>query len=254
MKKMLVILLLCLLLLGCTVRDKAYNPISEEELIRYVKNTIYEKTGDKVNAEILDKRELTFCGLWIDSCFLNETIEGAYNYTIKVTNVDDPDISANTSFSDSYYSTDERIINRKYHYDEYLIASNKNKVVKEIETALENESSFHIYDEKENLYVLIQSTDYELLHELFVSLINLNINNNLNYKIYIIKDSAFYESIDFDGSFEDIPLGKWIKNSYGYSRNMMETNSIDGYSSLVFMYANNACNNQKNCSVLYGTK
>ena len=127
MKKKLFIIITIIglfLLTGCGKKLEAYNPISEEELIEYVKEEIYKNTGDEVDVEIKSKKPIKLCAANINlTCFGPKTVPDSYSYYLIITSKTNPEVTSdyNNYYSDSY-KEDGKIRGQQFSYEGFAKA------------------------------------------------------------------------------------------------------------------------------------
>ena len=208
----ILISILAFLMTGCeNEKMVADNPLSEEEIIEYAQERIYEETGDEVTVEIVSKKQMTACVLWIDGPVAYEDVEGGHEYELKITSVKDKNIVTNGYYKDGYITYDEKNHWQKY-VTEPLFGSNYvsdkgfNQVKDELVEALELKfDEYYIYEDigaTSGLDIFICSTDYELIDELLLSfkdtVVNFREEQYVTYSVYIYKDEEAFNNTDFD--------------------------------------------------------
>lgn len=255
MKTKTILLFLCsfILITGCVGKLESYDSLSEEEVINYVKNAIYEELGDEVKIEIVWKHQITLCDANIDaSCFGVHKVPNAYTYKLRITSKNYSEISTDYNYFTDSYKEEGNIIERKLDYKSYKEAYSQTNGMNEIVKRLQG-----IKYEVIGSQILILSTDYDYLHrELFSYLLNYN-NNEFSYDIYVIKDERLFNTLltttfDYRGV---AGIGTNIKNTYGYARDYLEIEKVEDYKYVFFRYSSNGCKGCAsgcNCSVIYG--
>lgn len=254
MKIKIIILFVCslLFLTGCVGKLESYKPLSEDEVINYVKSAIHDELGDEVKVEIVWKRQKTLCDANIDgTCFGEHKIPKTYTYRLMITSKNNPEITDDYNFFTDSYKEDGNIIERDLDLKSYKEVYANTNGMNEIVSILDG-----IKYETIGSQVLILSTDYDYLHrELFSNL--LNYNSEFSYDIYVMKDEELFNTLlttDFD--YRGLAgYGTNIKNTYGYARDYLEVEKVDNYKYVYFRYSSNGCRGCAsgcNCSILYG--
>lgn len=262
MKNKIVLLLITFIILfmvtGCGEEYKSYEPLSEDEVIDFVKNTIYDDLKEEVDVEIIDKREVIECAFYLDGCIGPHKVPNTFVYDLKITNKENPQYNDTSNhFTDSYLINDT-IVERKLDYKSYKEISAISKLDSEIREKIKGVEVYTYY-RYPRLQVYLYSNNYDYLGNLFSYLLNDYIldkdNPNdiiANYDIYVIKNYELFKSIDFSSNYDITQHATNLKNTYGYAREYMEIEHVDGYQNVFFRYSSNGCNGNKSCSVLYG--
>lgn len=110
--KIIIPIFLVMLLCGCKsdliIADK---PLKKKDVIGYVQNEIYEKTGDETKVKIINKEESSVCTFWFDDCLRYQTIKGAYTYEVEIINKTNKKIIATGKYEDGYIKYDDYMLN-----------------------------------------------------------------------------------------------------------------------------------------------
>lgn len=258
--KVILISLCCLFLFtGCTGKLQAYNSLTEDEMIKYVKDVIYKDIGEEVNVEIKSKWQKELCDALIDgSCFGTHKVPDTFCYNLIITSKNNPEISAEDNYFTDSYKEDDMIVEREFDYKKYKKKYASSIFKSEISKILQN---FRYYRNGTDVFIL--SKDYSYLHQqLFNYILNAGYtyyDNKLiiEYNIFVIKDEEVFNYLtetDFD--YNNITKdAKNVRNTYGYARDFMEIESTEGYKYTFFGYFSNGCIgciNGCSCSVVYG--
>ncbi|MBR5178968.1 MAG: hypothetical protein IKW90_09260 [Lachnospiraceae bacterium] len=229
-KSIIVAIVLVMVLVGCATEDPDYsgkvedNPLSEKEIITYVKDIMLNRYEDEVDVKITGKHDLahtTYTRPGLDggtSIFGRKyaSIKKGHSYSLEITSLR-YNITTTGTYRDGYYLTNKNTDNSQffdrsfdidYHYSiqkEELLFEN------EADEILRNKfSKFKLYKDPSNnrhsgagyyniyLYSVDDNDISEAMSELI--LIDYKKYNSVAYKIraFIFKDEAFYDSFDFD--------------------------------------------------------
>ena len=208
----ILIIISALLMTGCeNEKMVADNPLSEDEIIKYAQERIYEETGDEVTVEIVSKKQMQVPIMWIDGPIGYEDVEGGHEYELKITSVKNKNIVSTGYYQDGYITYDEDTNTQKYVHEEYFGsqyagAKGFNRVKTEFIYALDSRfDEYYFYEENDvhgELYVFICSADYDLINDLLLSfrdtVENLRNQKYVGYSVYIFKDKEVFDDIDFD--------------------------------------------------------
>lgn len=196
---------LIILLCGCEKDNYvANNPLSENEIIKLIKDEVYKKTAEEVDVKIINKENYEICTMWLDNCFGRKKIEGIYSYDIEITQKNNNDIVGSGYYVDGYINGDN-IIKPKYSIDDYLEQVNSYPAKKELRSLLDN--GFTNYSLINSLYeeddydIFVYSPNYDKTRELIdnIDIINENYKKlGMNINVFILKDINAYNSLNFN--------------------------------------------------------
>lgn len=194
---------------AATYDGDVHNPLTEEEIIEYVKSEIKKNSGDDVNARIVYKKPLEICEDDYIPCFYDRKIRGAHSYSLEVTNINNPDISAIVVYIDAYYDNhiekvrEARIDNEYYRKQKiYYLEQGMKKLLDESE-----EKYYLLLDQydKHGYHIFINTTNFDKLETISNGINNLLMKYKdgyytlyVNFDIYVYKDSEIFNSIDFE--------------------------------------------------------
>ena len=210
--KIILISILTLLLTGCESEKRVVdNPLSEEEIIKYAQERIYEETGDDVIVEIVSKKQMQVANLWFDGPVGYQDVEGGHEYELKITSAKDKNIVSSGYYKDGYITYDGENNTQKYKSDAYFgsnYVSDKGfyQVKTEFNDALRLRfDEYYIYEDigtSSGLDVFICSTDYDLLDDLLLSFRNTVETHRdeeyVTYSVYIYNDREVFNNTNFD--------------------------------------------------------
>ncbi len=201
---------------GCTTGDwessaEAYHPLSEEEVIEYVRDMIYKETGDEVDVRITETEDLRAPIVWAmdNSPVAYTNVENGHYYKMIVEN---GDVRGIAEYSDGYivyYNTDggaTSSINDAVYWSDYPDNKSGNVIRDEFAAVLdETFDEYYLYPDvgnSEGLDIFICSSDYEKLDELFDRLNNIclkySVGTRKAYTAYIYKDEEAFQKKDFE--------------------------------------------------------
>ena len=194
------------------------NPLSEEEIIKYVQDYMYSTYKDEVDVKILGKNNLkrvTEYGLSLDGSYFGGgkyvMIKNGHSYPLEITCVK-YNTTVHGTYEDGYTLTYKnrvginevsRSVSINYEDDRRLDSIIRK--VKFEELLGEYLTKFHIYEDPTsqpyyNIY--LYSTDYEKLNEALSEFARIGYSKYHDYvwefRAYIFKDEEFYDSFDFD--------------------------------------------------------
>lgn len=249
MKKKIILLVGCLLITGCVGKLKAYDSLSENEVIKYVQDAIYKDLKDEVEVEILWKHQETLCDANIDAtCFGSHKVPNTYTYKLKIISKNNPEVTTEDNYFTDSYKEDDRVIDKYFRYNSYTEKYNQYQTMSEITSHLKDINYKVIGNQ-----ILILSNDANKLNHDFFSYI-LNTNLTTSYDIYVVKTEELFNAIA-EGKYDYrgiAGIGKNIRNSYGYAREYLDVEQVEGYKEVFFRYSSNGCKNNYSCSILYG--
>ena len=135
--RLVIISSLLLFLTGCVGKLESYNPLSEDELVEYVKNVIYNDLGDEVDVLINKKHQEYLCGANIDAtCFGKHYIPDTFVYYITITNKNNSSVTSDDVIFVDSYKEDGKIVERRFDYEEYSQLHYKAKFENEVSDIL----------------------------------------------------------------------------------------------------------------------
>ena len=205
-------LIMTVFLTGCRYdMIKVNNPLTEDEIITYVQDRIYEETGDRVTAEIISKRRLRVTTLWIDGPVAQQSVDGGYEYRLEITSRVDKNVVATALYRDGYiiYDKDDYpdgSVSETYFSTNYVNKKGLSDVEKEFTAALDKRfDDYRFYRDigiDTGFDIFICSQDYEkingLLDDLRDTVNKYRDQEYVTYSVYIYKDRTVYENTDFD--------------------------------------------------------
>lgn len=191
---------------------KVYNPLSEDEIITYIQNQIYNETGDTVLVNITSKKEFEPIS---DSIYNIPSgygkVDDGYLYTVEIINKDNADIIATGTYHDSFIIydkgfTDEKEILEAYSDNDYREQKGLFLIQSEMVDVLDEKiDNYYIYKDvsnKQGYDIFIQSTNYDDISELLLSFkdIVIKYRNDVYtaYSVYIYKDKTVFNNTDFE--------------------------------------------------------
>ena len=213
-KKLIIVipLIMIFLLSGCGGYDKivADKPLSEDEVIAYVKEQIYEETGDTVKVEIVSKKKLRVATAWLDGPMGYQDVVNGHEYKFKIIN-EKTGFEATATYKDAFIIYDKEDYpggskEEAAFYNNYTERRGYNAVKTGFIDALDERfDKYYIYDDvstDEGLDVFICSTDFEkidgLLNEFKEITIAYEEQQYVTYSVYIYKDEKVFNSTDFE--------------------------------------------------------
>ncbi|MBR6365273.1 MAG: hypothetical protein IKS10_04135 [Lachnospiraceae bacterium] len=194
------------------------NPLSEEEIIKYVKDYMYSTYKDEVEVQILGKNDLkrvTEDGFSMDGSYFGGgkyvMIKNGHSYPLEIT-FSKYNTTVHGIYEDGYTLTRKNRVGSEEvsrsvsinYYDDLRLDAIIRKA--EFEELLgEYFTKFHIYEDPTsqpyyNIY--LYSTDYEKLNEALNEFAKIGYSKYPDYvrefHAFIFKDEEFYDSFDFD--------------------------------------------------------
>lgn len=255
--RLVIISSLLLFLTGCVGKLESYNPLSEDELVEYVKNVIYNDLGDEVDVLINKKSQEYLCDANIDAtCFGKHYIPDTFVYYMTITNKNNSEVTSDDVIFVDSYKEDGKIVERRFDYEEYSQSHYNAKFANEVSEILLGTNYIIKYGD---VYILENNEDSSYIKDLFSYVLNIDYgmyegNNLLDYNIFIIHNEELFnyvKSSEFDyNSFINESVN--IRNSYGYTHEYLDIKTDDTYNYVFFRYSNSGCKNNRNCSILYG--
>lgn len=205
-KKIIVLSIAIILLSGCGIKSvKVNDQLTENEIISYVQNQIYNETGDEVEVEIKSKDNLTICTYEIDGCVRWRRVEGAYSYKLNITNEDNFIISSTGTYEDGYikeYKDGRKEVEKPNFENGYLSTKGRFLLKNEFINALKEKTpKYYIHGDGDyNIY--INSSEYDKINSLILKFNEITKKyleyTDIDYKIYVFKDENFFNSINFE--------------------------------------------------------
>lgn len=186
------------------------DPLSEDEIIKYVQERIHEETGDDVTVEIVSKEGLRKSTAWFDGPIAYRSVEGAQKYELKITSQKDKEIVAKGYYTDGYITREKNSTGgyktQPSFSSNYADRKGFYQVKAEFIHALDRSfTEYYIYEDigtTTGLDVFICSTDYELLNDLLNSfrytVESLRDQEYVTYSVYIYKDKEVFDNTEFD--------------------------------------------------------
>lgn len=188
---------------------EAYKETSDEYVVEYVKNKIYNETGDDVIVEILDKYTMIEVN-YIDSYSIvkNRTLKksNVYKYELKIINTQNSELTANGTYMDSYKtgrSYKEEKFESNYKYEKNFLNYKKN--FEDIVCKYFDDYYLYTYIDKfytnkydcsvkdKRLAILLCDDNDKKLHELFLELDG--VLGDFEYNAFIFTDKTAYNSM-----------------------------------------------------------
>lgn len=206
----LIILLCGLSLTGCTSTLEVIDPLSEEEIIKYVKNRIATECQDDVEVKIISRKKLKVCPESYVPCFYDRKVKGGTSYSIKITNKNNKDISAIVNYNDGYFDTKLSETTEAYLGTKYFRKSSLYKLEKEFNDILsKNADKYFVLRDAKNgngFQIFINSNDSEKVNNIienFKNAVSSYINEKhdlhvITYTLYVYKDKDIFDSINFN--------------------------------------------------------
>lgn len=205
---------------------KAYNPLSEDELITYIQNRIYNETGDTVIVNITSKKEIEVITFSLfDIPLESEKVDNGYIYNVEIINKDNTDIVATGRYTDGYIIYDEgfpggkKIVEAHFNND-YREQKGLFIIQSEMVDALDERfSDYYIYKvSNDNRYdIYLHSPDYDTINELLLSFKDIVIKYRddvyASYYVYIYKDETVFHNTDFEANKSG--TDSYVGQSYG---------------------------------------
>ena len=217
-RKLWVIILIIIsvfLMSGCDEKSKGEtyvvdDPLSEDEIIKYVQERIHEETGDVVTVEIVSQKQLRKATGWFDGPIGYRNVEGAHEYELKITSQKDKDIVARGYYADGYITRKKNTTGggktQPSFSSNYVDRKGFYQVKTEFIHALDRSlAEYYIYEDigtTTGLDIFICSTDYESMNDLLNSfrymVENLRDQEYVTYSVYIYKDKEVFDNTEFD--------------------------------------------------------
>ena len=231
--KIVIIVIVIFILTGCAFElknIKVTDPLTEEQIITYVENEIYNDTKDKVKVKIVSKEQKYSCAvaLFNASCIYKQEMEGVHEYKLEIENTGSVPIKTTGTYIDGYIEYDSKETNIipssfKSDYSELkgLV------LVKEELTNILNEKNilYKMYNDVSNFRgydIFLSSSDYDVLYDIFSNFNNIIIKYknivDVTFSVYIYKDENAYNNTDFS-------LYSKIKKVFGgqsYGKDILE--------------------------------
>ena len=212
-KKIILLSMTAILLTGCEKKIiKADNPLSEDDVIKYVEKEIYNQTYDDVDVKIISKENLSACTATFDGCISYQKVEGGTSYKLEIKSKKNKELVATGTYKDGYIMYDKKNKENSQSHDanffsDYKELKNFYDVKAELINALEeNYFNYHIYNanDKDEVNIFITSKNYDEINNLLSKFktIVLNARNSkdyhLQYNVYIYKDKIIFNETNFD--------------------------------------------------------
>lgn len=211
--------ILAVLLAGCSYNKKekkkdryiAETPLSEDEVVAFIQEKIYEETGDQVTAEIVSKEQLRYATIWFDGPLAYTNVENGSEYAFKITSKENKDIVASAYYQDGFTHYDKDSDTASYieeprYSHNYARKKGFNIIKTEFINALEKRfDEYYIYNDistDTGLDIFICSSDYEVIDDLLLDFRNTAVNYRdeeyVTYSVYIYKDEQIFRNKDFE--------------------------------------------------------
>ena len=197
--RLVIISSLLLFLTGCVGKLESYNPLSEDELVEYVKNVIYNDLGDEVDVLINKKSQEYLCDANIDAtCFGKHYIPDTFVYYMTITNKNNSEVTSDDVIFVDSYKEDGKIVERRFDYEEYSQSHYNAKFANEVSEILLGTNYIIKYGD---VYILENNEDSSYIKDLFSYVLNIDYgmyegNNLLDYNIFIIHNEELFNYKD----------------------------------------------------------
>ena len=124
MKKILILLIMCILLSGCFfgIKVKKYKNYTNSEIINLANNFINEELNTysgNYNLKIIETKPLEVCTFSINVCHTYQTVKGANEYILEAVNTKTGIAEFQISVKDKYYKNNELITPRVFSENAY---------------------------------------------------------------------------------------------------------------------------------------
>lgn len=230
--KLIIPVFFAMLLCGCGVDSvKVNNPLTENEIIKFVQNEIYRESSDETNVKIINKKELSVCTSWFDDCLRYQTVEGGHSYEVEITNRSNNEIIGTGKYDDGYTLYDKQYTNGKSKKAHSFTSNYKEQkglylIKNEFISALnEKFNKYYIYKDVSNdegYDIFINSSNYDDINNLLSKFKNTVVKYRdltyTSYSVYIYKDESAFNNTNFE-------LYKSGHENYGgqsYGKDMIE--------------------------------
>lgn len=217
MKKYFILLLLiCLFVTGCGTKTEVKldkkNKLSDDEIVEYIRNYMYENYDKNFTIELVTKNDLTynegFSVMGVPTGTNSYKVEGGYDYEFKI--IDENNVIAKVKYTDAYY------VNQTYHdvtFEENYgnIISTKKESMKLEEIAyqyLKNDEIIKYeyidktFTSSEKSVIYLNYYTNNITKELIGKLIGISIDYNMRnaYVIFLDQPNNFYQISYWSGS------------------------------------------------------
>ena len=212
--RLIVLLLISTFIItGCEIQFAfVKNPLSEKDIINYVKKSIFTEYGDDVTVKIVSRDDLKVCTYIWDVCDNpDQLVRGGKSYTLEIVNNKYNVIVAEGQYDDGYvaYGTRydlTRIAQKGKFTSNYGEKRGLLKIKDDFEVVLkEKYDKFYVFMDIGNTdnYDIFISTSSDsdvsyLIEEFNKIALEHEATVHMTYSIYIYKNPDVFNSIDFD--------------------------------------------------------
>ena len=218
---------ICLLLCGCGNDGRTYevkDPLSEDEIIEYVRRAILEETGDDTEVRILSKEDMfVTIASGIDSCVETDyPVKGGHTYHLEIRSKADRNIVGTGTYEDGCtvtYKDGKTEENAPGVYSDYKKQRGLYLIDSEYKEVLgQYFSEYYIYKDvgiDVRYDIFLQCTDYVTLSDVLRRLgSTANIYEDdvySSFNVFIYKDAEVFQKKDFCSYLDE------HENSVGHS-------------------------------------
>lgn len=210
--KVIIPLFIVMFISGCGVDSvKVDSPATENEIINYVQNEIYEETGDETKVNITNKTKLSVCTDWFDDCVKTQDVKGGHSYEVEIINKTNHKIIGTGTYNDGYIEYDKKFTNGQRanapsfenNYKEqkglFLV---KNEFINALNEKFNNYYIYNHGSSNVGYDIFVNSSNYDDINDLLLKFKDTVIKYRdlvyTNYGVYICKSENTLDNTNFE--------------------------------------------------------